>query len=343
MRPHLNPAWINAFVALFDRCKIKNDETIVILSETGSRTDIIALTELSLAQLGHTPLRLHLPSPADPPGPVVRSSGACQTLTAHPLAIAACKAADIVIDLTVEGLMHAPETAEILAADTRIQNISQEHPEILARLAPDDTLRDATRSAVKQARSAETMYVTSPAGTDLTIDMTSARTVGIWGWTDRPGTLAHWPGGLVVSFPKAGAVNGHLVFQPGDVNLSFKRYFESEVQCQIEADYITEIGGTGTDAALMYRYLSDFADRAAYATSHVGWGLNPDARLETLSLYDKSDINGTEVRAVAGNFLYSTGANEFAGRYTRGHFDLPMLGCTILLDDTPVVIDGRLA
>jgi pimeloyl-ACP methyl ester carboxylesterase len=37
-----------------------------------------------------------------------------------------------------------------------------------------------------------------------------------------------------------------------------------------------------------------------------------------MALYDKRDFNGTELRAFAGNFLYSTGANEVAGRYTAG-------------------------
>ena len=54
-------------------------------------------------------------------------------------------------------------------------------------------------------------------------------------------------------------------------------------------------------------------------------------------LYD-----GTELRAVAGNFLFSTGANEFAGRYTAGHFDLPMMGTTIELDGVAVVREGVL-
>ena len=44
-----------------------------------------------------------------------------------------------------------------------------------------------------------------------------------------------------------------------------------------------------------------------------------------------------------GNFLYSTGANEFAGRFTKGHFDLPVRGCTISLDGVNVVEDGELA
>ena len=45
----------------------------------------------------------------------------------------------------------------------------------------------------------------------------------------------------------------------------------------------------------------------------------------------------------AGNFLYSTGANEHAGRFTAGHFDLPLLGHTIALDGRVVVDAGELA
>ena len=53
--------------------------------------------------------------------------------------------------------------------------------------------------------------------------------------------------------------------------------------------------------------------------------------------------NGTELRAFAGNFLYSTGANETAGRFTAGHFDLPMRNCTVSLDGREVVSGGVLA
>ena len=48
------------------------------------------------------------------------------------------------------------------------------------------------------------------------------------------------------------------------------------------------------------------------------------------------------LRAVPGNFLFSTGANEFAGRHTAGHFDLPVMKTTIALDGTAVVKDGVL-
>ena len=58
--------------------------------------------------------------------------------------------------------------------------------------------------------------------------------------------------------------------------------------------------------------------------------------------YNKAHVNGTEARAFAGNFLFSTGANETAGRYTEGHFDLPMRNCTIALDNEVIVKEGVL-
>ena len=90
--------------------------------------------------------------------------------------------------------MHSKQTKEILSSGTRIMNISDEHPEILSRLKPDIDLKDRVKEAVSQCRSSSIMKVTSDAGTNLKVNMKKTNTVGVWGWTDKPGTLAHWPG-----------------------------------------------------------------------------------------------------------------------------------------------------
>jgi 2,5-dihydroxypyridine 5,6-dioxygenase len=238
--------------------------------------------------------------------------------------------------------MHARETAAILKAGARILVISNEHPEALERMAPDAALEKSVRAAVKLLRGAKRMTVASAAGTRLEIALAGASTVGVWGWTDRPGTLAHWPGGIVVSFCKSGSVNGTLVLDRGDVNLTFKRYLDSPVRLTLEADYVTRIEGEGGDAEMMRGYLAAWGEREAYAVSHVGFGLNRRARYEALAMYDRQHTNGTEMRAVAGNFLFSTGANEFAGRYTSGHFDIPVLRTTIAVDEREVISAGVL-
>lgn len=335
-----NPSWVLAFKRVFELCKIDASQTVIILSETGSRTVNVELAGAALEGMGVEFQSLVVQTPAALEGPIIRSTGASEALSAAPDAVDALCRADVVIDLTIEGLMHARQTGKILQSGARIMNVSNEHPDILARLVPNEDIKAEVRDGVRACRDASQMTVTSEAGTDLVVDMVEASTVGVWGFTDRPGTLAHWPGGLVVSFPKAGSVNGRLVFQPGDINLTFKRYFESEVVFTLKDDFVTEIAGRGTDAKLMRTYLDGFNDPLAFATSHVGWGMNPAARYEALTMYDKHDLNGTELRALAGNFLYSTGANEFANRFTRGHFDLPMMGCDIRLGQVLMVKDG---
>ena len=196
---------------------------------------------------------------------------------------------------------------------------------------------------MRQLREAKRMKVSSPAGTALDIGVEGARVGGVWGYTEKPGTLSHWPGGLCLCFPRASSVNGTLVLAPGDLNLTFKRYLESSVRLTVENDYVTRIDGESVDAELMREYLAAWGDREAYAVSHVGWGMNARARWDALAMYDRRDVNGTEQRAFAGNFLYSTGANEVAGRHTLGHFDLPFRHCTIELDGKAVVRDGKLA
>lgn len=332
--------WIEAFCELFLRCGVRAGDGAAILSETGSRQLNVHLAELALLRLGARPFHLVLPTARNPHPVPVRSTGASEAIGGSRPVIEACKAAGFVVDLTIEGLMHAPETAEILQSGSRIQVISNEHPEALERFRPDDALETKVRAAAKRLRATKIMRVTSAAGSDLTARMEGAATVGVWGWTARPGTLAHWPGGIVVSFPKAGSVDGTLVLAPGDINLTFKRYIESPIRLTIEADYVTAVEGTGADAMMMERYLQAWGDREAYAVSHVGFGLNEHARYEALTMYDRRDTNGTELRAVAGNFLFSTGANEFAGRHTAGHFDLPMMGTTIELDGEAVIREG---
>jgi len=334
--------WIDAFCEVFEKCAVRKGDTAAILSETQSGALNVQLAELALLRLGARPFHLIVPTPRNPHPVPVRSTGASEAIGGLAPVVAALGQTGFVVDCTIEGLMHAPETPAILKAGARILVISNEHQEALERLAPDLALEARVRAAAKMVRGTKRMQVTSAAGTDLAIDMAGATTVGVWGWTDRPGTLAHWPGGLVVSFPKAGTVNGTLVLDRGDVNLTFKRYLESAVRLTLDNDYVTRIDGEGADAEMMRGYLAAWGDREAYAASHVGFGMNPKARYETLAMYDKRDTNGTELRAVAGNFLFSTGANEVAGRYTAGHFDLPVMRTTITLDGTVVVRDGAL-
>jgi 2,5-dihydroxypyridine 5,6-dioxygenase len=342
MSSAIEAKWVSCFRRAFELSGIGKGTLVAILSETLSRTVNVKLAELALLELGARAFHVTMPTPPQAAPVPVRSTGASAALQRNPAAVRALSACEIVIDCTVEGLLHAPETPELLAAGTRIFMISNEHPEILERLMPDPALQPKVATAMEMLRQARQMRVTSAAGTDLAIDVAGAPVRGNAGYLDPGAKVAYWPGGLCLCFPKARTVNGTLVLAPGDVNLTFKRYLETPIRLSIERDYVTAIDGDGLDAELMRSYIAAWEERDAYAVSHVGWGMNPRARWDALALYDKADLNGTELRAFAGNFLYSTGANETAGRFTRGHFDLPLRHCTIALDNEIIVERGRL-
>ena len=352
LQERIEPAWIDAFETVLRRCALQAGDPVAILGETQSRPVLMELARLAAARLGAQVFTLTLPSQFSSAEPVARSTGACPAIAQLGPVIAALAACTLVVDCTVEGLMHAPELPAILRGNgqtqPRIVYVSNEHPEALARLLPDDATETRVKDHVKRLRGARAMRVTSAAGTDLSISLQGAVAGGNWGSTTRPGTLTHWPGGLVLAFPAAGSVNGTLVLAEGDVNLTFKRYIERPIALTIENDFVTRIEGRGVDADLLRSYFAAWADEKnavgqdpAYAVSHVGYGLNEAARWDSMALYDKRDFNGTELRAFAGNFLYSTGANETAGRFTRGHFDWPLRGCTVQLDGHTVVEAGR--
>jgi 2,5-dihydroxypyridine 5,6-dioxygenase len=51
-----------------------------------------------------------------------------------------------------------------------------------------------------------------------------------------------------------------------------------------------------------------------------------------------------ELRAFSGNVLFSTGPNDIVGgpNHTSCHLDIPMRGCSLFLDDRPVIVDGEI-
>lgn len=334
--------WIQRYAKQFEACAVEAGDVAVVLSESRSRPVIVETAKLALSSIGANVVEIVVPTPSNP-GPVpIRSTGASQAIAGNSAALGALTNATFVADCTVEGLLHAPELGEILESGARVLMISNEHPENVERWPHDPTLADRVAMGVAKLEAAQEMRVTSPAGTDLTIAIPGAFVAGSHGWCTAPGSIAHWPGGLVLAFPAAGSVNGTLVLAPGDVNLTFKEYLRSPIALTIVDDYITTIDGDGVDAQLFSSYLASFDEPESYAVSHVGWGMNEAARWDAMATWDKADHNGTELRAFAGNFLYSTGANEVAGRFARGHFDLPMRNCTVELDGDAVVVAGTL-
>ncbi|MDE2444529.1 MAG: peptidase M29 [Alphaproteobacteria bacterium] len=342
LQERIEGKWLESFRRVFALNGIGKKTRVAILAETQSRPVLVHLSDLACYDLGADYCMITMPTPKQTAPVPVKSTGTSWALQNNRASVEALKRVEIVVDCTVEGLIHAPEWPEIEEAGARLLVVCNEHPEILERTEPWPALDAKVALGVQMLREAKEMRVTSRAGTDLVIDIRGAPCGGTAGFSTRAGSVSHWPGGLCLCFPGPGTVNGRIVMNVGDMNLTFKSYLSSKIDVVVENDFITTIKGDGIDALQFREYLDAWEDRNAFGLSHVGWGMNPGARWISGALYDKRDMQAVEFRAFAGNFLWSTGANQYAGRFTQGHFDLPMRNCTISLDGRVVVKEGQL-
>jgi 2,5-dihydroxypyridine 5,6-dioxygenase len=261
---------------------------------------------------------------------------------------------------TVEALMHADLIVifhvplftrwlkQVMDAGARVLMII-DAPDDLDQLLSPAGLKEAMKYAEGIYKVTRQVRVTTDAGTDFTYSCGEYPVMTQWGFADERGHFDHWGAGHIHTFPNEGSAQGTVVFQPGDiVILPYCRYVTDEVRLEIREGHVTRIEG-GLDAKLMRDWLEDGKasadDRDPYAVSHLGWGMNPQARWYGMALNgDSPERNRAAARVFPGNFLFSTGPNTQGGgkRATRGHYDVPMRDCTVALDNTVIIDKGRL-
>ena len=199
----LEGKWIDLFAGVFAQCKVAPGDTCAILSETQSRALNVQLAELALHRLGARAFHVVVPTPAQQAPVPIRSTGASVALQGLGPALQALAASTFIADCTLEGPDARGRAPAILKGGARVLYVSNEHPEVLERLAPSPADEQQVRAGMRRLREAKEMQVTSPAGTALSIRVEGARVGGVWGYTEKPGTLSHWPGGLCLCFPQA--------------------------------------------------------------------------------------------------------------------------------------------
>ena len=336
----VNPAKLTRlFRQQFELCKVRAGETIAIVSDIATRRDYIYAAFAAADELGADIYEMcvnALPTWTKVGAPTV---GKCKgTLEALMLC-------DMIL------IFHVPLFAawlkQVRDRKVRVQMII-DAPDDLEQLQSPPGLKEAILHSERLYQQTKSVRVTSAAGTDLTYACGEYPVMSQYGMADEPGRFDHWGAGLIHTFPNEGSSNGCVVFQPGDVIiLPYCRYIQDEVRLEIDSGHITRIEG-GLDATLMREWLKEgeefVDDRDPYAVSHLGWGLNPQSRWDSIALFgDAPERSRAAARSFPGNFLFSTGPNTQGGgkRKTRGHYDVPMRGCTIALDGQVIISEGR--
>jgi hypothetical protein len=230
LQERIEGKWLAAFRRVFALNGIGKGTRIAILSETQSRPVLVQLSELAAYDLGAEFCMIQMPTPPQTAPVPVKSTGTSWAIQGNRAVIEALKLVEVIVDCTVEGLIHAPEWPEIEdAGGTRLLVITNEHPEILERTEPKAEDDIKLQIGIQMLREASEMRVTSAAGTDLTVDLRGAPCGGTAGFGTKPGAVAHWPAGLCLAFPGKDAVNGRIVMDVGDMNLTFKTFLTSRI------------------------------------------------------------------------------------------------------------------
>jgi 2,5-dihydroxypyridine 5,6-dioxygenase len=327
---------------LLTLCEVQPTENAVILVGDATHPEHLSAARLALAHIGTPASILQLGEVRSAPSKTSKASPIALGPTAlarNTSAIAAMKAADIVVDLF--GMYRGAEQRDIQASGTRVILV-KEPPETFLRHLPQAEDRRRIEIGERLIRASDTMRVTSKAGTDFTVKLGEFPPLTQYGYTATAGRWDHCPSTFVASWPNEGSSNGTVVLAPGDVILPFKQYVRTPIRLTIKEGFIREIEGD-YDAHYLREYMAGFNDPEGYAVAHLGWGMARGGRWTTIGLQDKFQTNGMESRSSAGNFMFSTGQNADIGgkRHTACHLDIPMQGCSIWLDSTAVVQDGQ--
>jgi 2,5-dihydroxypyridine 5,6-dioxygenase len=336
----INPARLTAlYRQQFELCRVGPGQTVAVVSDLGTRREYIQAAFAAAEEMGFDIYEMCVNAIPGWTKVGVPTIGQCKGT------LEALSAADMIL------IFHVPLFSkwlrQVQAQGVRVQMVI-DAPDDLHQLQSPPGLKEAVLHAQELYRGTKQVRVTSKAGTDLAYACGEYPVMSQYGMADEPGRFDHWGVGLLHTFPNEGSAHGTVVIAPGDVViLPYCRYVVDPIRLEIREGHITKIEG-GVDATLMREWLSEGEtgpeDRDPYAISHLGWGLNPQCRWDAIALYgDAPERARAAARSFPGNFLFSTGPNTQGGgkRTTRGHYDVPMRGCTIALDGNVVVEDGR--
>lgn len=326
------------FVKQYKLCNLDDTQTVAVIFEYGHKSEYVDAAVAAARAMGAGVLVLGASSLSSPTLPPYTSDG-----REVPALLSAAGECDLVIDLTVGGLIHSNVRTSIIGKGKRMLFVA-EPADVLERLMGDDELRANVDAAADILNQGQVLHVTSAAGTDLTYDI-SGPDLPItrqWGFVDEPARWDHWPSGFIACFPRDKTAQGRIVLQAGDAIIPWQRTVQMPVEITVRDGFITSIEGDGVEAFLLNDYFKRWNDPAVYALSHAGWGMHPNASWTALDVYDPRSLYGQELRSVSGNFMWSTGSNRFAKRETPAHLDIPMRGCTVKVDGRAVVVDGEL-
>jgi leucyl aminopeptidase (aminopeptidase T) len=250
----------------------------------------------------------------------------------------AMKRADAVIFSTMFSIVHTNAMKAALNAKRRILGMGLISEDMILRTWPrrKEELAELQERTAKLARiidGSNHARLTSPQGTDLTMEVGKYKCHWGYGVVDEPGVLQFLPGGNTATCPKENTANGQYVVDVSTALPSY-RMLRDPITFSVKDGTVISITG-GRDAALFRAYLEGFNDPDVFHLAELGVGTNPKCIFTGVALEDERKAGS--VRIAVGTDVMLGGSLK-----TKTHVDGMMSEVTLEFDGTPVVSHGNL-
>lgn len=310
---------------ILDQClNVKEGENVLIIADTN--TINIAEVFWLLAKERNTEAIMLVMSPRTRHGEEL-----------PPTVAAAMKKADAIIAPTTYSVNHTQARFEASKAGARLIFLPGCTEEVFLTGALDiDYLQTESliKKVAKLLSDAKTARVSSPEGTDFSVDISGRTSVAQTGICHAPGSISPPPSIECAIGPVEGTLNGTVVVDGavspgGQVNETFRLTFKD--------GKITEIGGLKgqKDAKRFEELLKGYNHPNVYCAVELGIGMNPNAKIET----------GVELELEAefGTMHIGLGNGITFGSSIRApaHLDVVMLHPTLELDGKLILRDRK--
>lgn len=304
--------------ALDDCLALKAGETLVVVSDPGTRTIAGVLVEAGRERGAETVL--------------VEMSERENNGTEPPPAVAAAMAAcDVLIAPTTKSVSHTAARRAANDAGARAATMPGITEEMMARTMSADfaALRPRSREVARLLTEGSEVRITTALGTDLTLGIEGRDGISDDGDLSAPGAFGNLPPGEAFLAPVEGTTNGRLVI---DGTMWPAGRLSEPLTFEIADGYVEEM--TGAHAGELQELLAKHG-REAFAVAELGIGTNEAAQL-TGNVLEDEKILGTIHVAIGDN-------HTFGGTIrVQSHQDGIVLNPTLSIDGTTILEAGTL-
>lgn len=249
---------------------------------------------------------------------------------------AAMKEAEVIFHVTTRSITHTAAANAAKDENTRWLSLIGFDREMLTGgglYADFEKMRPYCNEMAQKFTEASEARITSPQGTDVTVDLEGRDGNSHPGLADTPGShtgLVHIEANVS---PVEGGTDGTVVFDGAIPDLGIGA-LEEPVTMEMEDGAVVSVDG-GEEAETIERAWAEYDTPAVYNIAQLAVGMNPECREFT------DDFSTNHARF--GNVHFGIGTSTILGGETQTpvHFDAMMAEPTLELDGEVVLEDGE--